>query len=135
MLWRIYALANMLAIPIVCVAYKYSNVGGLMEVFDRHRRIHDTRQFKTGQMSLAIFLSTFAGITAAQSPPVASDQTEVAEAIESVIVTARRRAESLQDTPVAITVLSADALQRQQITGTTDSTRSRRHPSSIPTGR
>jgi iron complex outermembrane receptor protein len=37
-----------------------------------------------------------------------------------VVVTARRRAESLQDTPVAVTALSADALEAMQITGTTD---------------
>ena len=43
-----------------------------------------------------------------------------AETLESIVVTARRRAESLQDTPVAITALSADALERQQIVSTTD---------------
>jgi iron complex outermembrane receptor protein len=37
-----------------------------------------------------------------------------------VVVTARRRAESLQDTPVAVTALSADALDAMQVTGTTD---------------
>jgi iron complex outermembrane receptor protein len=37
-----------------------------------------------------------------------------------VVVTARRREESLQDTPVAITALSAAALERQQVMGTTD---------------
>jgi iron complex outermembrane receptor protein len=91
-----------------------------MEMFDERGRIHHTRQSKAGQVSLAIFLSTFAGISAAQTPPATEEQTDTGEAIESVIVTARRRAESLQDTPVAITALSADALQRQQINGTTD---------------
>ena len=43
-----------------------------------------------------------------------------AETIESIVVTARRRAESLQDTPVAVTALSAAALERQQIVSTTD---------------
>ncbi len=37
-----------------------------------------------------------------------------------VVVTARRRAELLQDTPIAITALSAKALERQQIQATTD---------------
>ncbi len=41
-------------------------------------------------------------------------------AIESVVVTARRRAENLQDTPVAVTALSSAALDRQQIQATTD---------------
>jgi iron complex outermembrane recepter protein len=39
---------------------------------------------------------------------------------DRIIVTARRREEDLQDTPVAVTALTADALERQQITGTTD---------------
>ena len=43
-----------------------------------------------------------------------------AETLESIVVTARRREENLQDTPVAITALSADALERQQVVGTTD---------------
>ncbi|ESQ89429.1 hypothetical protein ABAC460_13030 [Asticcacaulis sp. AC460] len=39
---------------------------------------------------------------------------------EVVVVTARRRAEALQDTPIAITALSARSLERQQIQTTTD---------------
>ncbi len=41
-------------------------------------------------------------------------------AIESVTVTARRREETLQDTPLAVTALSGDALERRQILSTTD---------------
>lgn len=47
-------------------------------------------------------------------------QTARVEILESIVVTARRRAERLQDTPIAVTALSADALERQQITATTD---------------
>jgi iron complex outermembrane receptor protein len=43
-----------------------------------------------------------------------------ADSLESIVVTARRREESLQDTPLAVTALSAAALERQQVTGTTD---------------
>jgi iron complex outermembrane receptor protein len=43
-----------------------------------------------------------------------------AEGLESVVVTARRREERLQDTPIAVTALSAQALERQQIVATTD---------------
>jgi iron complex outermembrane receptor protein len=43
-----------------------------------------------------------------------------ADALESIVVTARRRVESLQDTPVAVTALSADALEQRQIVATTD---------------
>jgi iron complex outermembrane receptor protein len=42
------------------------------------------------------------------------------EILESIVVTARRREEPLQDTPIAVTALSAEALERQQITATTD---------------
>ena len=36
--------------------------------------------------------------------------------LEEVIVTARRREESLQDVPIAITAMSADFLRAQNIT-------------------
>ncbi len=91
-----------------------------MESLDVQIRACEARSLKAGRLSLASFtVLTFTGMAAAQSPPPATD-TEGAEAIESVIVTARRRAESLQDTPVAITALSADALERQQVVATTD---------------
>ena len=51
----------------------------------------------------------------ADSAPAPQADDANAEAIESVVVTARRRAESLQDTPVAVTALSAAALERQQV--------------------
>ena len=61
------------------------------------------------------------GTAVAQTPPPPPDGGEAtAETIESIIVTARRRAESLQDTPVAVTALSAEALDRQQVISTTD---------------
>jgi iron complex outermembrane receptor protein len=40
--------------------------------------------------------------------------------LEEIVVTARRRAEDLQDVPVAVTALSAEALERRQILTTTD---------------
>ncbi|HEY0682325.1 MAG TPA: TonB-dependent receptor [Steroidobacter sp.] len=43
-----------------------------------------------------------------------------AGALEEVVVTARKREESLQDTPIAISAFSAAALERQQITSTED---------------
>jgi iron complex outermembrane recepter protein len=43
-----------------------------------------------------------------------------AEELDEVVVTARRRTESLQDTPVAVTVLSEEMLQNMQVNGTTD---------------
>ena len=63
------------------------------------------------------------GSAIAQAPSEtkpAGAEAEAAETLEAITVTARRREESLQDTPVAITALSADALERQQIVSTTD---------------
>jgi iron complex outermembrane receptor protein len=40
--------------------------------------------------------------------------------LQEVVVTARRREESLQDTPVAVTVISGDQLEAMQVSGTTD---------------
>src|SRR4029450_5069953 len=49
-----------------------------------------------------------------------SNQPARVEILESIVVTARRREERLQDTPIAVTALSAEALEDMQITGTTD---------------
>ena len=70
---------------------------------------------------LAVFSAlAFTGIAAAQTPPAPDSTATDAETIESVTVTARRRSESLQDTPVAVTALSAASLERQQVVSTTD---------------
>jgi outer membrane receptor protein involved in Fe transport len=53
---------------------------------------------------------------AAERGPAAEQADELAE----IVVTARRRTESLQDTPVAVTVVTADILERMQIPNTTD---------------
>jgi iron complex outermembrane recepter protein len=55
--------------------------------------------------------------TALAAAPAQSARMEV---LESIVVTARRREEALQDTPIAVTALSAAALERQQIVATTD---------------
>jgi iron complex outermembrane receptor protein len=60
-------------------------------------------------------LSAGSGVTqAAASPEASGDQ------LQEVVVTARRREESLQDTPVAVTVLTNEMLEKMQINGTTD---------------
>jgi iron complex outermembrane receptor protein len=58
-----------------------------------------------------------AGRAPAEQPAGAEDD---ADTIESIVVTARRRAETLQDTPVAVTAFSGDALDRRQVVSTTD---------------
>ena len=50
------------------------------------------------------------GVANAQQAP-ATPQASEAEALESIVITARRREESLQDTPVAVTALTAEALE------------------------
>ncbi|MGZ8310776.1 MAG: TonB-dependent receptor [Allosphingosinicella sp.] len=52
------------------------------------------------------------------APALAQDSTEAQE--QEVIVTVRRREESLQDAPAAVTVLTGDSLERQQLVSTTD---------------
>jgi iron complex outermembrane receptor protein len=83
-----------------------------MEPFEDSRRIRGLIPL----ISLAPFLHAAPAL--AQAPE--QSEASVGETIEEIIITARRRAESLQDTPVAVTALSAAALERQQIVSTTD---------------
>lgn len=62
-------------------------------------------------------LGAASGSTAHAAEAAATADTEV---LQEIVVTARRREESLQDTPVAVTVLTADMLERMQVAGTTD---------------
>src|SRR5262245_13269132 len=64
--------------------------------------------------------SLLSGEWASAQQPAAGPPAADSETLESIVVTARRREESLQDTPVAVTALSAEALERQQATGTMD---------------
>lgn len=63
-----------------------------------------------GAMLAATFTAPLA--SAADSAPAAT--------LEEIVVTARRREESLQDTPIAVSAFSAAALERQQIVSTED---------------
>lgn len=61
---------------------------------------------------------TITAVLATQLPMPASAQSSSGDSvtgIESVVVTARRREESLQDVPVAISALTADQLQTQNV--------------------
>jgi iron complex outermembrane receptor protein len=57
---------------------------------------------------------------AAQAPGKQDPAAEREDALQSVVVTARRREERLQDTPIAVTALSGQDLERQQVIATTD---------------
>jgi iron complex outermembrane recepter protein len=60
------------------------------------------------------------GHAAAQDNPGGTAAREAPTDDNEIIITARRREESLQDTPVAVTVFTSDSLERQQIVGTTE---------------
>ncbi len=92
-----------------------------MEMFDASSRKNRTRRSATSSLMLAISLLLItAGTAISQTPAPAAGGEAEAETIESIVITARRRAESLQDTPVAVTAISAAALERQQVVSTTD---------------
>ena len=57
---------------------------------------------------------------AAQGNPEGTAAREGQSDDNEIVITARRREESLQDTPVAVTVFSGASLERQQIVGTTE---------------
>jgi len=67
--------------------------------------------FKSGGCALLALLS---------AAPSLAQQTQPQGLLEEIIVTAQRRAESVQDVPVAITAFSASELERRQITETLD---------------
>jgi iron complex outermembrane receptor protein len=92
-----------------------------MGTFDANSRNSKTRRSSASSLLLASpLLLINAGTAVAQTPPPAESAESAGETLEEIFVTARRRAESLQDTPVAVTALSAEALERQQIVSTTD---------------
>jgi iron complex outermembrane receptor protein len=75
-----------------------------------------TRPWLLASLAGAPFFA--AGVATAQTP---TQQPHAdSEQLESIVVTARRREERLQDTPIAVTALSAEQLERQQIVATTD---------------
>ena len=69
------------------------------------------KNFALSNLSMAIALSS-----AALAPSVAIGQI----AIEEVIVTARKREESLQETPIAVSALSSDAMEELGIADLAD---------------
>jgi iron complex outermembrane receptor protein len=63
----------------------------------------------------ALTLCVLAPVHADMTPAAASDPTADSSGLEEIVVTAQRRSESLERTPVAVTVIGSDALQRQDI--------------------
>ena len=87
-----------------------------MEMFDHKKHLAASITRSLVAVAVALCLSPVSGQAQEQH---AVDSGE-AENLESVVVTARRREESLQDIPIAVTALSADELERQQVVSTTD---------------
>jgi iron complex outermembrane receptor protein len=65
-------------------------------------------------------VATIAAVIPRAQAATEPNQPARVEVLESIVVTARRREERLQDTPIAVTALSAAALERQQVVATTD---------------
>lgn len=67
------------------------------------------------RLASALLATTALGLAA---PAYAQDATEDTGEVAEVVVTAQKRAERLQDVPVAVTAVSGDALQARQINDT-----------------
>jgi iron complex outermembrane receptor protein len=67
-----------------------------------------------------IALQALVGASVFSVPAFAQETAVDSDESEEVVVTARRRAENLQDTPVAVTVLSGVALEERGLASTTD---------------
>lgn len=63
-------------------------------------------------------------LTLTLAPPSLAQGSGQRAALEEVLVTARKRAENLQETPIAVTALTGDALREQGITNTQELTKS-----------
>lgn len=71
---------------------------------------------KSNYLSLAIGLALAAGSVQAQESAKSPSESESAKALDSVTVTARRRSESIQDVPVAVSAFSEDDVKNLQAT-------------------
>jgi len=85
------------------------------------------RRTVCGSMSVLITAAALVGSSAAAQPAATSPQAgleaEGETALADIVVTARRREERAQDVPVAITALSAKALERANVTRVEDISR------------
>lgn len=90
------------------------------------RYTHNKHRFSPLKKALTIALFGVSSIAMAQSNEEADDvdKEETKPVIEEVIVTARRREESLQEIPLALTVYSGELLEEQGVIDITELTKS-----------
>jgi iron complex outermembrane recepter protein len=81
---------------------------------------HKLRSLIISSSSMAIAISLPAAALAQASPSAASESGNAGTDNLEIIVTAQRRAESLERTPISVAVLSADKLAKQVITTEAD---------------
>lgn len=81
-------------------------------------------------MKITLFIASVSLISLATAVPAAAQQMEEPETetgsvpiIEDIVVTAQRRSERLQTTPIAITALTAEALAQRGVTNLNDAAR------------
>ncbi len=77
---------------------------------------HSSRHRWWGARGLHASMAAVVALTGGQSAWAADAEA----ALEEIVVTARKREESLQDTPLAISAFTAEGLERQQIVSTED---------------
>ncbi len=71
-------------------------------------------------MRIALVATTALISTLAAMPAVAQEVAETSGGIEDIVVTAQRRAERVQDVPIAISAFSADQMQARGVTNALD---------------
>lgn len=74
------------------------------------------------QYSRTLFLAgaAFAALLSGAAPVAAQDGNQEASAVDDIVVTARRREESLQDVPIAVTAFTEETLQERGIEDLSD---------------
>ena len=77
----------------------------------------EQKQFRLMPVKQAVMTACGASVAVTAAPAVMA-QEQVA--LEEIVVTARKRAENLQDVPVSVQAFSADAIAKQGITGLAD---------------
>ena len=82
-----------------------------------NRKIH--RRFATRSSLLAVLVGS---TTLQVSPVLAQEQPAAADAptLDDIVVTARKREENLQDTPISVAAFSGDALAERQVANVAD---------------